>query len=92
MTEAPRIRLSNDRWWLAAILTLLSPWLGPHVDAYLPLGWVLFHATKEQPDAFFWALAGVVLLVVYGVWVAILGAAGWWLARRRSRRASPSSR
>ena len=89
---AERPRLSRDRWWLAAVLTLLSPWVGPHVDGYLPLGWVLVHATREQPDAFFWVLAGGVLLVVYGVWVALLSVAGWWLGRRQSPRASPSSR
>ena len=84
-------RLSTDRWWLAAILTLLSPWLGPHVDDYLPLGYIVWHAIGAGPDAFFWVLAAGVLLVVYGLWVAILSVAGWWLSRRQSRRASPSS-
>ena len=84
MTPAPS-RLSKDRWWLAAVLTLLSPWIGPHVDQYLPLGYILWHALGESPDAFFWVLAGAVLLVVYLLWIALLTLAAGWLARRRAR-------
>ena len=75
--------MRRDRWWLAAVLTLLSPWLGPHVDGYMPLGWIVVYAFGQHPDAFFWVLAAGVFLLVYGVWVAILSAAGWWLGRRR---------
>ena len=78
-----RTRFSRARWWIAAILTLLSPWPGPHVDGYLPLGWVLVRAAQDLPDAFFWALASGLLLVVYGLWLAILGAVDWWQRRRR---------
>ena len=75
-------RASKDRWWLAAILTLLTPWLGPHVDDYLPVGYVVWHALGEGPGAFFWVLAGGVLLVVFFFWVAVLTFALRWLAKR----------
>lgn len=73
------------RWWLALVATLLTPWIGPHIDGYLPLGMVLLRAAQEAPDAGFWVLAAILLAVDYALWFALLSGL-IWLARRRERR------
>lgn len=62
---------------------LLTPWVGPHVDRYLPLGGLLLRARTESPDAAFWIIAALLLAVAYGVWFALLSGLSAWLARRR---------
>jgi hypothetical protein len=39
------------RWWLALVSALLTPWLGPHIDRYVPIGWVLLRAGDENGSA-----------------------------------------
>ncbi len=34
--------MQTHRWWLAIVATLPTPWIGPHIDQYVPVGWVLF--------------------------------------------------
>lgn len=71
------------RWWLALLATLLTPWVGPHVDGYLPLGLVLLRALRESPDAGFWVLAGILLAVDFALWFAVLSGLIWWSRRRK---------
>jgi len=42
--------MQTHRWWLAVVATLLTPWIGPHIDQYVPVGWVLFRARAEDVD------------------------------------------
>ena len=30
--------MQSHRWWLAIVATLLTPWIGPHIDKYVPVG------------------------------------------------------
>ena len=72
------------RWWLALVAALLTPWIGPHIDRYLPVGWVLLQAGAEKPDPGFWVIAGVLLCIAYVVWLGLLsGLAAWFGHRRR---------
>ena len=68
------MRLRTCRRWLAAVLALLTPWVGPHISDYLPVGFVLLRIGQGDPDAAFWIVAGVLLAVSYGVWLLILSA------------------
>jgi hypothetical protein len=63
--------MNAHRWWLALVATLLTPWIGPHVDGYLPLGWVLAQARSSSAGGGFWAIAGVLLSIAYGAWFAL---------------------
>lgn len=74
------------RWWLALVAALLTPWIGPHIDRYLPVGWVLLQVSAEKPDAAFWVIAGVSLCVAYAVWLVLLSVIAAWPAHRRSDR------
>lgn len=62
------------RLLLAAIIGLLLPFPGPHVDRYLPLGAVLLKGMGDAPASFF-LLAAVILsvytAVAYGVIVLV---------------------
>jgi hypothetical protein len=70
------------RWWLALAGALLTPWIGPHLDSYVPIGQVLLRARNESADVGFWVIAAVVVMAVYGAWFALLSALSAWLARR----------
>lgn len=59
--------IRTHRWWVAIAATLLTPWIGPHVDQYVPVGQVLFHAGTENADRGFWVIAAVVLGVILSV-------------------------
>ena len=76
------------RWWLALIAVLLTPWVGPHIDRYLPLGWVLIRATTETPDVGFWIIAGALLVLGYVAWFLLLSGLAAWLSRHRRDRKS----
>jgi hypothetical protein len=78
------------RWWLALLAALLTPWVGPHIDGYLPVGMVLLRAAREAPDAGFWVLAGVLLAVDYALWLFLLSGLVW-LSRRRKPRNPPDA-
>jgi len=69
------------RWWIALIAALLTPWVGPHLDRYVPVGWILIRAFAEAPDAGFWVLAGGLLALAYVAWVALLTGFAWLLHR-----------
>lgn len=73
----------THRWWLAAVASLLTPWPGPHIDRYLPVGWLLLQATDESADAGFWLLAAAVLAIAYAVWLLLLSALAACLSRHR---------
>jgi hypothetical protein len=69
------VNLRPHRWWLALVAALLTPWMGPHVDGYLPLGKVLFMARTESADAGFWVIASILITVAYGVWLLLFSVA-----------------
>jgi hypothetical protein len=73
--------MKAHRWWFALVAALLTPWFGPHVDGYLPLGWVLAQARSNSADAGFWVLAALLLCMVYAVWFALFSL-GARLARK----------
>ena len=77
------------RWWLALVAALLTPWIGPHIDRYLPVGWLLLQASAEAPDAGFWVIAGVLLCLAYVAWLVFLSGVAAWFAHRRRDRGSP---
>ena len=75
--------MQTHRWWLAIVATLLTPWIGPHIDQYVPVGWVLFRAGAEDADRGFWIIAAVSLGVIYLVWLVLFSGLAAWLVRRR---------
>lgn len=82
--------LQTHRWWLAFVATLLTPWIGPHIDQYVPVGWVLFRAVAEDVDRGFWVIAAVALGVIYLVWLMLFSGLAAWFARRRRDHGSSS--
>ena len=68
------------------VATLLTPWIGPHVDRYVPVGWVLLQASTENADRGFWVIAAVAVGVLYLVWFALFSGIAAWLGRRRQDR------
>lgn len=78
------------RWWLAIVATLLTPWIGPHIDHYIPVGWVLFKAGTEHADRGFWVIAAVALGVIYLAWLVLFSGLATWLARCRRDHGSSS--
>jgi hypothetical protein len=80
------------RWWLALVAALLTPWIGPHLDRYVPVGWVLLRAGEETPDLGFWVIAGVLLCLAYVAWVVLLSFIAAWAAHRRSAATRKSSK
>ena len=63
--------LRTHRWWLSAIAALLTPWIGPHISDYIPVGWALIRAGGASPDAAFWIIAGVLLTLGYAAWLLV---------------------
>lgn len=82
--------MQTHRWWLAIVATLLTPWIGPHVDRYVPVGWVLLRVGAEDADRGFWALAVAGLGVVFLAWLVLFSGLAAWLARRRRDHRSSS--
>ena len=76
--------LRTHRWWLAAVAALLTPWVGPHISDYIPVGWALIRAGGASADAAFWIIAGVLLTLGYAVWLLVLT-----VIARMLRRPSP---
>lgn len=81
--------MSIHRWWLALIAALLTPWIGPHIDHYVPVGWLLLQAGAETADAGFWIIASVLLALGYAAWLLLLSGIAAWLSR--SKRSHDSS-
>ncbi len=71
------------RWWLALVLALLTPWIGPHVDRYEPIGRVLLQVSADGPDRGFWVIASLLLALSYTVWLILLSGIVAWLSHRR---------
>jgi hypothetical protein len=70
------VRLRTHRWWLAAIAALFTPFIGPHISDYLPIGFLLILGLatglgSERPDAAFWIIAVGLLVVSYGIWLLV---------------------
>ena len=82
--------MQTHRWWLAMAATLLTPWIGPHIERYVPVGQVMFHAGTEDADRGFWVIAAVALGVIYLAWLILFSGLVAWLARRRRDRGSSS--
>ncbi len=74
--------MKTHRWWLALIAALLTPWIGPHIDRYMPVGWLLMKVGTESADTAFWIIAGILLALGYGVWVLLLSGIAALLSRR----------
>jgi hypothetical protein len=85
------MRLRFHRWWLSLAGALLTPWIGPHVDRYLPLGKLLFQARGESADAGFWILAAGLVAVAYGFWFGLLSVVAR-LTTGRGKLGVPSAR
>ena len=66
--------LRTHRWWLSAIAALLTPWIGPHISDYIPVGWALIRAGSASPDAAFWIIAGVLFTLGYAAWLLVFTA------------------
>lgn len=77
--------MSIHRWWLALVAALATPWIGPHIDRYVPVGWLLFQAGAESADAGFWVIAGALLALGYAVGFLLLSGIAAGLSRRRRR-------
>ena len=82
--------MQTHRWWLAIIATLLTPWIGPHIDQYVPVGWVMFQAGTEDADSGFWVIAAAALGVIYLAWLVLFSGLFAWLATHRRDRGSSS--
>jgi hypothetical protein len=80
--------MHRHRWWIAIVATLLTPWIGPHVDRYVPMGWVLLRAGTGNADRGFWLMAAAAVGVLYLVWFALFSGIAAWFARRRRARGS----
>lgn len=82
-----RFSLRRDRWWLALVAAMVTPWIGPHIDRYVPVGLALFVARESTPDAGFWVIAALLIGAAYLAWFAVLtGFAAWGARRRRHER------
>jgi len=82
--------MQAHRWWLAIVATLLTPWIGPHIDQYVPVGRVLIRAGTEDTDRGFWMIAAVALGGIYLAWLVLFSGLAAWLARRRRDHGSSS--
>lgn len=80
--------MTTHRWWLALVAALLTPWIGPHMDSYVPVGWVLWRAGRESPDPGFWLIAGLLLTVAWLAWLGLITGVAAWLRRRRGAAAN----
>ena len=70
------MRLRTHRWWLAAVAALFTPWIGPHISEYLPIGFLLILGVttglgSDRPDGAFWMIACGLVVVSYGVWFLV---------------------
>lgn len=65
-------------WWLAIVATVLTPWIGPHVDRYVPAGWVLLRGGVEDADRGFWIIAVAGAGLVFLAWFTLFR----WVAGR----------
>lgn len=79
----PRAPLRTHRWWMSVVATLLTPWVGPHIDRYVPVGRVLLQAGAADADRGFWVIAAVASCVYGLVWFGLFSGLAVWLARRR---------
>jgi len=76
------VNLRTHRRWLAAIAALFTPFGGPHISDYLPIGFLLILrlATglgSERPDVGFWLIAGGLFVVSYGGWLLVFSVIVW---------------
>ena len=78
-------RFRGWRLLLAAIIGLLLPFPGPHVDRYLPLGTVLLKGIGEAPASFF-LLSGVILSVYIGLAYGVIVLVTFLLRKKDSGR------
>ncbi len=82
--------MQPHRWRLAIVATLLIPWIGPHIDQYVPVGRVLFRAGTEDAGRDFWVIAAVALGVISLAWLGLFSGLAARLARRRRDRGKSS--
>lgn len=78
-------RFRGWRLLLAALIALLLPFPGPHVDSYLPLAAVLWSGIGDAPAGFF-LLAGVILSVYIGAVYGLIVLVMFLVGRRNSGR------
>jgi len=71
---------------ISAVVALLLPFPGPHIDAWLPMGAVLVNDEARSAPRQFFVLAGVILVVYVGLAFAVLSLLQYALRsfRRRS--------
>ena len=70
---------------VSAVVALLLPFPGPHIDAWLPMGTVLMNVQARSAPPQFFVLAGVILLVYIGVAFAVLSLLQYALRSLRRR-------
>ena len=78
-------RFRGWRLLLAAIIGLLLPFPGPHLDRYLPLAAVLLKGIGEAPASFF-LLAAVILSVYIGAVYGVIVLVTYFLRKKDSGR------
>lgn len=78
--------MQRYRYCLAIIATLLTPWIGPHIDEYVPLVLLVFRASREGADYGFWVIAAATLGVAFLAWLAFFSGIAAWHARRHRNR------
>ncbi len=89
---SPEGFLRTHRWWLAIAATLLTPWIGAHLDRYVALGWVRLNAGTADADRGFWVIAAAAFCVKGLVWFGVFTGLAAWLGRRQRDRDSSGER
>lgn len=74
-------------WRLAIVAAVLTPWMGPHVDQYVPVGWVLVRGGAEGADRRFWVVAAAVMGGVFLGWFVLFRWLATWLGTRTTGKA-----
>ncbi len=57
---------------VSAVIALLLPFPGPHIDSWLPVGAVLMNEEARSAPPQFFVFVGVILVVYIGVAFAVL--------------------
>jgi hypothetical protein len=72
---------------VSAVIALLLPFPGPHIDSWLPVGAVLMSEEVRSAPREFFIFVGVILLVYTGLAFAVLSLFRYALRSFRRRRA-----
>ena len=70
---------------VSAVIALLLPFPGPHIDSWLPVGALLMNEEARSAPPQFFVLAGFILVVYIGVAFAVLSLLQYALRSLRRR-------